>query len=441
MPGREVEGRFRINPERLLGAIYNGVAAIDPAGGLIYLNQTASEIFDLPVTEALGRPILEALPKIGRPMVECLEKGTKFVGLQLKVKKAFLAANINPIYENGDRVGVIGVFQDISQVEKMARDIQLYKGLNRRLETIIDFSCDGLFVTDGKGIILRCNKSSEKLIGHKQEDILGKNVRELLRMGYIDHSVTLEVLKKKETITILQKLRNGKKIIVTGTPVLNETGEIDYVVTNERDISHLNIIRHQLVEDELVFDAQEKEKVKPAGRYFSSGIVAVDIKIRHVLEMAHIASQFDTTVLLLGESGVGKGVVARYIHESSKRQHGPFVKINCGAIPVSLVESELFGYKKGAFTGASSTGKAGLIEMAEGGTLFLDEIGELPLSTQVKLLRVLEDRHITPVGGIESKEVNVRIIAATNRDLKDMVAEGSFREDLYFRLNVVPIGI
>jgi transcriptional regulator with PAS, ATPase and Fis domain len=138
---------------------------------------------------------------------------------------------------------------------------------------------------------------------------------------------------------------------------------------------------------------------------------------------------------------VGKGVVARFIHETGERRGGPFVKINCGAIPVSLVESELFGYKRGAFTGADSAGKAGLIKAAEGGTLFLDEVGELPLNVQVKLLRVLEDRHITPVGDVQSREVNVRIIAATNRDLKAMVSEGSFREDLFFRLNVVPIFI
>jgi transcriptional regulator with PAS, ATPase and Fis domain len=171
----------------------------------------------------------------------------------------------------------------------------------------------------------------------------------------------------------------------------------------------------------------------------SSKIVAADPKMRQVIEMASVAARFDTTVLLLGESGVGKGVVARFIHDSSERRGGAFVKINCGAIPLSLVESELFGYKKGAFTGAGSTGKIGLIEMAEGGTLFLDEIGELPLSAQVKLLRVLEDRHITPVGDVLSREVDVRIIAATNRNLKEMISKGTFREDLFFRLNVVPI--
>lgn len=314
-----------------------------------------------------------------------------------------------------------------------------HRHANRQLDAVFDSSYDGLFITDGEGKILKCNRSSERLIGHRQQDIVGRNVQDLVSEGFIDKSVTLEVIRKKTSLTILQKLRNGKSIIVTGTPVFDDRGEIAFVVTNERDITALNRMRGELRQYRALAEKQlAAGTARPLG---NADITAVDRKTFKVFQKAEIAAKFDVTVLIQGETGAGKGRVAQFIHENSPRHGGPFVQINCGAIPEQLIESELFGYRKGAFTGADDAGKLGLFHMADKGTLFLDEISEIPLRFQVKFLKAIEDREILPVGGTRPRKVDVRIIAAANKPLEDLVAEGRFRGDLFFRLNVVPIRI
>jgi len=262
-----------------------------------------------------------------------------------------------------------------------------------------------------------------------------------VREGYIDRSVTLEVLKRKTPLTIMQKSKNGKQIIVTGAPVFDEQGEIEFVVTNERDISYLNLMKNHLQSDLGAAEIAILPAANCDAQAAGVDPIATSPGARQALEAARVMARFDTTLLLLGESGTGKSYFANYVHHLSKRKDRRFVKINCGAIPDNLMESELFGYKKGAFTGADSSGKPGLVQLAHQGTLFLDEIGELSLNMQVKLLTLLEDKEITPVGGTEPVKTDVRIIAATNSDLNKSVAEGRFRKDLYYRLNIVPIHI
>ncbi|MDX2439894.1 MAG: sigma 54-interacting transcriptional regulator, partial [Desulfobacterales bacterium] len=301
-------------------------------------------------------------------------------------------------------------------------------------------SYDGLYITDGNAKTIRVNKAYERITGLSKEKLIGRKMHSLVNENFFNCSVTLEVLKKKESITIMQQVKGSKQLIVTGTPVFDEKNEILLVVTNVRDITKLNTLLAQVentkrINSRFYQTLQEHDGIE---HVLQEMVVKSQAMIQVVKKAIKIANA-QTSVLLLGESGVGKSMLARIIHQMSPRKDDPFVKINCGVIPEALMESELFGYEKGSFTGALQSGKAGLIEAAHGGTVFLDEVGELKLDMQVKLLEVIEDKIFTKIGASHSTKVNVNIIAATNRDLKKMIQNGMFREDLYYRLNVVPI--
>ena len=431
-----------LSADNVLDAILNGIVAINTHKKVVFFNHAAEDLFEISYKTAKGKLIEDLFTDMGAMLIECLGTGRERLSCKLNEGRVPLIADIHPIRSQGQLIGAVGSIRKLAEVEQIQNRANTFNQIKRQLDAIFDSSHDGLFITDGNGKILKCNRGSERLIGHMQEEILGKNVEDLVAQGYIDKSVTVEVLKKKTSLTILQKLRNGNTIIVTGSPVFNEAGDIEFVVTNERDITALNRMKIQLRE----YRALARKQIKnapgdPAAPSLTADITAVDRKTRQVFQTAQIVAKFDTTVLIQGETGVGKGRVARFIHETSHRESKPFIQINCGAIPDNLIESELFGYRKGAFTGADAAGKPGLFQMADTGTLFLDEIAEIPLSVQVKFLKAIEDREVLPVGDTQHRKVNVRIIAATNSDLKRMVSEGSFREDLFFRLNVVPVRI
>lgn len=317
------------------------------------------------------------------------------------------------------------------------------QSLNRELDAIIENSYDGIYITDSKGKTLKTNSAIERITGIPKEYYIGKNVNALIERGILKNSVTNKVVKLKRTVSLVQKNYAGNETLLTGSPVYNEKGEIEKVVTNIRDLSDLMELQMQLRKANELNDKYKKEidrlKNKPDQL---KGIVTKSEEMKLIYDTAQRVANIDATVLILGETGVGKDVLANYIYANSLRaKEGEFIKVNCGAIPAELLESELFGYEKGAFTGASSEGKPGLFELADKGMIFLDEIGELPLNLQVKLLRVLQEGEIQRIGGSRPKKVNVRIISATNRDLKEMVDRGKFREDLYYRLNVIPIHI
>jgi transcriptional regulator with PAS, ATPase and Fis domain len=239
----------------------------------------------------------------------------------------------------------------------------------------------------------------------------------------------------------MQKVKNGNEVLATGTPIY-KNGKIDKIVVNSRDVTELNFLRQALSEKEsLATKYLEELRLLRMESLKGSDFVAKSQKMKQIEHLASIVSKVDSTVLLNGESGVGKGVISKYIHNKSNRSEGPFIKIDCSAIPENLFESEVFGYEKGAFTGAEKSGKIGLLELANGGTVFLDEIGDMPLHMQPKILRAIQDREIIRVGGKEVIHINVRFIAATNCDLQQMVTDKKFREDLYYRLNVIPIFI
>jgi PAS domain S-box-containing protein len=290
--------------------------------------------------------------------------------------------------------------------------------------------------------VVRVNHASEKMSGVKEEEVLGRGMEDLVREGLFDKSATLEVLKNQTAVTLIQKLRDGRYILVTGNPVLDKNGNIRLVVVNARDISELNRLHAELEESRALKDRYHSELTHlHRHRDLSSRIIIRSASMQRVFDTAMRIARVDSSILITGESGVGKGLVARLIHEASPRSEGPLIHINCGTIPESLIEAELFGYEKGAFTGAQAQGKPGYFELAEDGTLFLDEIGELPLAVQVKLLHFLETNEVVRVGSTTARRINARILTATNRNLDRMVADGAFRKDLFFRLNVVPLSI
>jgi len=312
----------------------------------------------------------------------------------------------------------------------------------RQLYDIIESSYDGIYITDGEANTILVNKSYEKVTGMKREEMLGKNMEYLQKERIVSKSATILVLKNKKSVTIEQEFKNGKQVLVSSNPIFDTDGNITMVVTNVRDVTELYELKEQLEKNlELAQKYYSEIEVMRKHLLGNSDIIAEDEKMLAVLDIAKKVAKVDTTVLLLGETGVGKEEVAKFIHKNSNRINNTFLNINCGAIPENLIESEFFGYEKGAFTGANKEGKIGMFELADKGTLFLDEIGELPLDMQVKLLRVLQENEFKRVGGTVNIKVNVRVIAATNRNLKEMVEKKLFREDLYYRLHVIPLTI
>lgn len=309
-------------------------------------------------------------------------------------------------------------------------------------DAIIDSSSDGLFVCDGKGRILRVNPASERINNASAAQLVGRDYLEVAAEGLVIlPSAALEAIKSRQQVSLLQENRHGRKLISTATPVFDDTGELIRVVVSERDITEIDRLQRQLEEQQALGDQFRHQVLELQQEQLDKRtIIARSPCMVKALKQALKVSSVNSTVLILGESGVGKGLFADLIHKNSRRAEQPIIKINCGAIPESLIEAELFGYEKGAFTGAVGS-KPGHLEMADGGILFLDEIAELPLSSQVKLLRFMEDGHITRLGSTRSHQIDVRILAATHRDLQQMVAAGSFRLDLYYRLSVIPLSI
>lgn len=309
-------------------------------------------------------------------------------------------------------------------------------------DEILDAIHDDILIIDGQGIITHASSTFENVYDIKKEYAIGKSVIELEKEGYFKPSVTAIVLEKNEKVTMAQKNITGRDIVVTASPVHDSDGNIKQVISYSRDVTdYLNLEKqYSELELEVARYKTELDKLRSETTNLQS-IISVDKKTMDIMSIINRISYYDANILITGESGVGKSLYARLIHLKSPRADGPYIDINCGAIPENLLESELFGYEKGSFTGANKEGKVGLIESASGGTLFLDEIGELPLNLQVKILKLIQKKVITRVGGIEEIPVDFRLITATNKDLEALMQSGKFREDLFYRLNVISIEV
>ncbi len=311
-----------------------------------------------------------------------------------------------------------------------------------KLHKILESMFYSAIIADSKGVILRVSDCFKDFYGLSPDEAVGKNVSVLEKEKVFSPSVIAKVLKLRKTATLTIKTKFKGYVVASGIPIYGHNGEFEGVVSFLRDANDYVNLKEQyaILENRVEHYSAELEELREK-ELSNDEIIAKSTLFKRCLSLALKVAKVDSSLMITGESGVGKSLIAREVHKKSPRQHGPFIEINCGAIPESLLESELFGYEPGAFTGAHKDGKLGLIEMAEGGTLFLDEISELALSLQVKLLRVLQEKKLTRLGGTTEKIVDFRLIAATNRNLESHVKSGGFRRDLYYRINVVPIYI
>ncbi|MGX6443940.1 sigma-54 interaction domain-containing protein [Neobacillus sp. K501] len=293
-----------------------------------------------------------------------------------------------------------------------------------------------LFVTDAEGNILISNEFTALTIGIPLEELLKYNVNDLVKAGYYNRSITMEAIQSKQKVSRIVNTNRGFSVRSTSIPILNKAGEVQLVVTTSIE----NKEKLPIFEVNNQTSEKHEKNEEETGLEKDTRIVAESLAMKQIVKVCNQIASYDTKVLIYGESGTGKEVIAKYIHQKGDHRNGPFVTINCAAIPPSLFEYELFGYEKGAFSGAEEE-KIGMIEAANDGILFLDEIAEMPLTFQAKLLRVIENNEVRRVGGIRNIPINGRIITATNRDLWKMVKKGLFREDLYYRINVIPIHI
>ncbi|MDV2684090.1 sigma 54-interacting transcriptional regulator [Alkalihalophilus lindianensis] len=352
-----------------------------------------------------------------------------------------ILVDYSPIKNERNQVeGLFIIVQDLPMVEEMAMEIEYVKDLNTDLHAILATMYDEILVVNNKGKLLRYSENFIPDIWGVDDikELKGKNLLEIEKSGKYSPSVVRQVLEKKKKVSVVQQTPSGKVILAVGNPIFNDDGEIHRVVIASRDITETTMLKDELRETKRLSRNYKKELEKLKSK---NQIIYCSSKMEKVIDNIRKLAQFDSTVLILGESGVGKELIAKSIHSEGNRSDKPFLAINCGAITEDLLESELFGYTKGAFTGADTKGKIGYFEQANNGVLFLDEIAEIPPRLQVKLLRVLQEKEVTPVGSTKSIPVDVQIIAATNRDLEKMVEEGKFREDLFYRINVIPIHV
>lgn len=299
---------------------------------------------------------------------------------------------------------------------------------------ICDELYDGIYIADEKGKTLYVNKSYSRITGLSPDLVLGKYVSDLMKEGLYKNAITPDIIKTKKPINAMAEIRTGVKVLLSGSPILDQDGNIKKVVVINRDMSDLLDMQKKLV-------ASQNEIEHLRNLQITNKLIGKSEEIQPIIQMVHQVANLDVTVLITGETGVGKEVIGNEIYINSDRHDKPFIKVNCAAIPANLLEAELFGYEAGSFTGASSKGKIGMFELANKGTLLLDEVGEMPLELQSKLLRIIQEKEVTRVGGTKPIKLDVRILAATNCDLYELVKKGKFREDLYYRLNVFPIHI
>ena len=336
-----------------------------------------------------------------------------------------------------------GFHENERRIEELISHYEPYKERHITAFQIGDEISDGIYLIDANGVVLEVNRIFCNLTGLKEEEIVGQPVQRLIDRGYLYKAISLQALREGErTAGMNAMLRTQRKVLSTSIPMLDDDGSPLQVLTVMRDLTEIDRLREDLdrVEEDRSRYLLELEYLRNLAMA-DTEIIGSHPSIQALIQLLRQVADVDSTVLITGETGTGKEVVARELHRISHRREGPYIKVNCAAIPDNLLESELFGYAKGAFTGADKGGKAGMFELAEGGTILLDEIGEMPIGLQAKLLRVLQEREVRRVGSATSIAVDVRVVASTNRDLAAQVKEGTFRQDLFYRLNVVPLDV
>ncbi|MHB8916942.1 MAG: sigma-54 interaction domain-containing protein [Desulfocucumaceae bacterium] len=415
----------------ILNSIREGILAVDAGGRVTLFNQTAEKLMGIRSRDALGLPVKEVIPNTRLHLV--LESGLPELDQIQNLGKTTIVTNRIPLRDpQGQLVGAVAVFRDISEMRQLAEEITSLRETRSLLHAIINSTQDAISVVDKSGLGMLINPAYTRLTGFTGDDVLNRPATVDIAEG---ESMHMQVLNTGSTVkNVPMKVGPGhREVLVDAAPIIVD-GELKGSVAVIHDISEIRRLSEEL-------EGARRLIRRLKAKYTFEEIVGSGPELMRAVEQARMAAETPVTVVLRGESGTGKELFAHAIHQASNRSLGPFIRVNCSAIPDNLLESELFGYVEGAFTGARRGGHRGYFAEANGGTILLDEIGDINFMAQSKMLRVLQEREIVPVGSSEPSHVDVRIIAATNANLEHMVEKGRFREDLYYRLNVFPIEI
>lgn len=420
----------------ILDNIFNEIIIVDNNNKIFFINEAASILFDLDCKNSLGKDINKLITD--SEISYFLSTKKEEIKKPIVVNELSLILNVIPLSNLVNLEGSMLIFNNMTNYNELLHKLDIERNSSEILNTVIETAYDGMVIIDKMGIITMMSKAYTDFLGIKREDAIGKHVTEVIENTRMP--IVLET--GQEEVAQLHKIK-GNYMIASRIPII-KNGETIGVVGKVlfRNVKELNSLYKKIgaIEKELE-NYKSKLKEFNTASYSIENIIGESASIMEAKAIVQKAAHTNSNVLILGESGTGKEIFAHAIHSESNRHEGPFVKVNCAAIPSDLLESELFGYEAGAFTGAKKEGKMGKFEIANEGTIFLDEIGDMPLHMQVKLLRVIQEREVEKVGGVATRKINIRIIAATNRNLEKLVSEGKFREDLYYRLNVVTIEI
>lgn len=414
--------------ERILNATYDGIAAVDRDGKVILFNDAARRIFHVE-GNPLGRHVSEISPVARMP--EVIKDAIAEINHTTKIdEETTLVTSRMPIWDDdGEVIGAVAIFKEVPQLEQLSTEVNRLEEMQSMMEAIFSAAQDAISVANQNGINVMMNKAYSKLIGMKPSELIGQPC-DIDCKGKSIHRAVLESGQEQKGFHMVVG-RHNKEIIAQGAPIL-VNGELKGSVAVAYDLTELLSLSRELDDARRVI-----RELK--GKYSFDDIIGENRYLKDAIEKAKRAAKTSAPILLIGDSGTGKELFAHAVHNESNRAAKPFVRVNCAAISENLLESELFGYEEGAFTGAKKTGKRGYFEQADKGTIFLDEIGKISLTLQAKLLRVLQEQEIIRVGASSPISIDVRIVAAANNDLEAEIRKGTFREDLYYRLNMVPI--
>lgn len=424
----------------ILNSTSNAIVAIDKKGKIIYCNKQVEDFLELPARDIVGHHVLDFFPKTG--ILQVIEDGKPQLGRRLNLKDGTYITNRDPLIINGKVNGAVAVFHDITNLQVLINELhgenERIRELQETLQTILELSTDGVIAINKKYVITMANQAFASLLNKKVDDLIGRNVYDCyenpqfplaMETGVPEYGYIMNVNGHDIVANRVPIKKNGKIVGALGVVAFKNVNDL-YALTGKVD----------RLRDELAYYKDELDRVYKQ-RFSFEKIIGESPDFIALKEMAKKVAQTNSTVLIRGESGTGKELFAHALHSESLRSRGPFVRVNCAAIPETLLESELFGYAEGAFTGAKKGGQIGKFELAHKGTIFLDEIGDMSPHMQAKLLRVLQEKTIEKLGDNVSKKIDVRVIAATNRNLEELINSKDFRQDLYYRLNVITLKI
>lgn len=423
-----------LTSEQLIESITNGLVAVNKDNIITIFNQSAERIMGIHRKDVIGKKASKVLENSG--LVEVLKTGKSVVNVKQKINHTTIITNRSPIIVNNKVIGAVATFKDITDIEKLSATLESTKETKKRLSNILENANDGICMVDPSGLITYINPRFAEICKMESSDLIHQNIQSIT----LDNRILKALMKKEATRDLISELEDKRKILSNISPIKIQNkfkGNV-WIVTEitalKKVMQDLDYAEQKIKEYQEVLIEKTNEGIDEA----FSIVIGRSKPMEKVLKLSTKAAKTSMTVLIRGESGTGKELIAKSIWKASPRRDQPFIGINCAAIPENLLESELFGHERGAFTGANRK-KIGKFELADGGVLFLDEIGDLSQNLQVKLLRVLQEKELQRVGGNEKVPIDVRIITATNHNLEKLIEEKKFRLDLYYRLNVIPI--